>query len=68
MATDSQQFMNENDLNRVKGLCHYLNESFGLPGEASMAVEVKLSDSNGEPLGAVDYHDESERYVFFYGT
>jgi hypothetical protein len=60
------QFITENDMHRIKGLLHYLNESFDLPQPAGMSAEIALHDSNGEKLGVIDYEDSAERYVFFY--
>lgn len=60
------QFASEEDLNKIKGLLHYMNESFGLPENAKMSAEIKLTDSNGDILGVVDYNDPLERYVFYY--
>lgn len=69
MAANNQQFVTERDMNRIQGLLHYLNESFDLPQPAGMAVDIKLSDSNGDPLGSIEFEGESaERYVFFYGA
>lgn len=46
-------YLNEQELNQVKGLLHYLNENM-LPNEG-VGVDVALTDSNGESLGTVRY-------------
>jgi len=61
------QFVTEDDMNRIKGLLHYMNESFGPPGAVNMAAEIKLTDSNGDTLGVIDFENMSvERYVFYH--
>lgn len=60
-------FLTEVDIHRIKGLLHYMNESFDLPQPAGMSAEVKLTDSNGDPIGVIDYNDAMERYCFYYG-
>lgn len=58
-------YLNEAELNMVKGLLHYLNDSFG---GNSLAADVEFTDSNGDILGRVEYVSEAEEYVFKPGT
>lgn len=56
-------FLTEAELNFVKGLTHYLNES--RPPDAELAVEAKLIDANGEHVGTVTIHDGGEYGLVF---
>lgn len=44
------QYATEEDLNKIKGLLHYLNTNWSA---ADLAVDVKLVDANGDLLGTV---------------
>jgi hypothetical protein len=52
------------ELNTIQGLMHYLAANVQ-PPVAKVAVEVKVIDSNGEPLGVIDYNREVEAYCFY---
>lgn len=56
----SEQFLNINELNVIKGLLHYLNHA----GVGDLDAEVALGDSNGERVGTVRQQDGE--YMFFY--
>lgn len=46
------QYLNEQDLNAVKGLIHYLNENLQAD-TTGLTAEVSLIDSNGEAAGVI---------------
>ena len=60
-------YISEQELNTIKGLLHYLNES--LPhGHAQIDVEAELTDANGESLGSIRWEPNTERYVLVFAS
>lgn len=51
------QFLTEKELNCVKGLVHYLNESMSVGDSDEIAIEARLIDANGEHVGTVTVHE-----------
>lgn len=56
-------YMDEGELNSIKGLLHYLNDNLQPPG-SSVAADVKLIDGNGDTLGVLEYSSDADCYVF----
>ncbi len=55
--------LNENEINAVKGLMHYLNTQF----DGDLAADVSVIDSNGETLCRIKRVDDTE-YQFLPGS
>lgn len=57
-------YLNEQELNAVKGLMHYLNTSMDpKDGGATLSPDVALFDSNGERCGNIAYNANEGAYV-----
>jgi hypothetical protein len=50
----SGQFVNEQELNSIKGLLHYLNNNF-TPDGGQVSADVNVIDSNGESVGRIEW-------------
>lgn len=50
-------YLDEQELNQVKGLMHYLNGNL-TPGHGGLVANIVLTDSNGEAAGVVSYEGE----------
>jgi hypothetical protein len=56
--------LNDNDLNKLKGLLHYLNEQDNR-AQSDLTFDVTIVDSNGDNVGKVEPFGESD-YQFVY--
>lgn len=69
MSRLAEQYLTEAELNRIKGLVHYLNENLmdatGTDA-GSAAADVALTDTNGEHLGDIKYNRDAKAYAFVY--
>jgi hypothetical protein len=61
-------YLDTDDLNTLKGLLHYLNESFakGATSGAVIDASINISDCNGNHLGMVGRNEEGT-YVYWHG-
>lgn len=49
----SQNYLLEQDINAIKGLLHYLNSQWKPADGATVAIDAKITDSNGDRLGSI---------------
>lgn len=61
-------YLDTADLNRLKGLLYYLNESFqsGEHSGALMDLGINIADCNANHLGMICRNDEGI-YVYYHG-
>lgn len=58
-------YITEGELTRILGLLRYLNQADNATDVSEIvAVDVKVHDSNGEPLGEIRYSDGGN-YAFY---
>lgn len=50
-------YLNEQELNTVQGLLHYLNTNVA-PNDGGLAIEATLTDSNGDNAGTIKWNAE----------